>query len=141
MPPKKQHIGKLPPRYTLVHSPLVDSYMETCLVCGNRMRRRLHEFLVYVEPLQLQGVKISMTTCTRCEMIIFDDPRFEDALARAFAEDGRTIFIGNAYRILGTLSPSINRLDADVELDLEETCAYLHDIKDHVFSDDFTDEE
>lgn len=135
MPPKKKRLGKLTPLYTLVYSPLYNTQVETCPTCGGRVRKRLHEFVVYVEPRQLQGVEISMTTCARCEMVILDEPRFEEGLTRAFVQDGRAMFIGNEYHILGTMDASIKQLDEDVRLDFEEMLTYLHDIKEHVYPD------
>ena len=135
MSPEKKYFGKLTPRYTFVHDLFPLDKGAVCSECGGKLRHRQHHFAVYIEPDQLQTIRISMPTCTRCEIIIINRPRFDSTLEKNLVEEGDEIYIGNNLAIIGTVNPAHNKIPDDIELPLEDFLGYLHDVKKHIFSD------
>ena len=130
MPAKdKRHLGKLPPMYTFVLNPHVETRVSTCPACDQRMHQRKVPLFIHVDPKIPVILGYTCRYCPDCDLLVAHQDQIEDLLARMFAERDPSV-IGNDYLVVGTVERAFWREGMKTEQGIGEMLEHLHDFKE-----------
>ncbi|MBC8183076.1 hypothetical protein H8E88_18390 [candidate division KSB1 bacterium] len=106
MPPNKETIGKLTPKYSFVLNKYSDYRVSKCPDCDFNTFKRKFPLVIFVT----KGVPITLgltcTYCSKCELIIAHQHELEEELYKIFIEIDPEM-IGNEYYVVGTVDKKI----------------------------------
>jgi len=126
--PRKQHFGKLRPRYRFALNPYPEVRWSSCPRCRKLTHARKFPLLIHVEGAGLVALGYTGRFCTPCEFIIAHQEELETELAILFSEKLPEA-VGNEYFVLGTIEMRAWRKSLTEPMRPEEMREHMADFK------------
>ena len=126
--PRKQHFGKLPPRYRFALNPFSGVRWSSCPRCRKLMHARKFALIIHVEDAGLVALGYTGRFCTPCEFIIAHQEELETELTILF-ETKLPEAVGNEYFVIGTMEMPTWRKSLTHPIDLDEMREHTADFK------------
>jgi hypothetical protein len=126
--PRKQHFGKLRPRYRFALNPYPGVRWSSCPRCGKLTHMRKLPLVIYVKDAGLVTLGYTGRYCTPCEFIIAHQEEIETELAILF-EEKLPEAVGNEYFVMGTMEMTAWRKSVTDPIDGNEMRKHMADFK------------
>jgi hypothetical protein len=98
----KPRFGGLPPRYSFILNPYVDTRLSKCPLCDRPTHPRKFALFIHVDNCGPLVLGKTCRYCTRCELIVAHQDEVEAEMAQSLGRIAPEA-VGGEYLVLGTM--------------------------------------
>lgn len=129
----KKQFGELPPRYSFLLNPCVDTRLSRCPACDGLTHHRKFVLCIHIDGFGLMALGKTCRYCTPCEIVIAHQDELELQLWHGIKEVSPQA-VGNKYLVLGTTKKKFwqQQLTRAGENDLSGYLSHTAQFKKHL---------
>jgi hypothetical protein len=124
----EQHIGKLPPRYSLLMNPYTDVRVSKCPDCERPTHLRKFALMIHIDKWGPMALGKTCRYCTPCELVIVHRDELESELTIAFERRAPEV-VGNEYFVFGTMDKKFWQKGLTGGMPLDDALEHVADFK------------